>query len=107
MKIFEKFKNRNRRDEDIELIERNPLNRIRQVNPTSSRDLLTRNHGYAGRNPFFGRVNLFDARDNEKLLRQLPFANVMTIPFQTQLSKHSLLVLIYDSQSMNHIIVWF
>lgn len=42
-------------------------------------------------------VNWFEARDNKKLLRELPFVNVKRIPFQTQLSKHGLILLIYQS----------
>ena len=84
------------------MIERNPLNRIREVSPTRSSDLLTYNFGYEGHSPFPGRVDSFDAWDNRKLLRELPFENVETIPFQTQLSKLSLFVLLYDSKTMSH-----
>ena len=80
MKIFKKIKNRIFRDEEIEMNE---------FNPTSSSDSLTYSFDYESQSPFRGKVDLFDARDNKKLLRQLPFENVKTIPFQTQLSKHN------------------
>ena len=48
MKIFEKIKNRNRRNEEIEMIERNPSNRNFEVDSTNSTDMITYNYGYEG-----------------------------------------------------------
>ena len=50
MKIFEKIKNRNRRNQEIEMIEQNPLNRNLEVNLTNSTDMITYNFGYEGHN---------------------------------------------------------
>ena len=50
MKIFRNIKNQNRRNEEFRMIERNPLNRIREANPTNSTDLITYNYGYEGHN---------------------------------------------------------
>ena len=56
MKIFKKIKNRNRRDEEIEMSGRNSINRISEITSTSSNDiLLIYNIGYECLSPSPGR----------------------------------------------------